>query len=167
MTRKRSPLLTVLLLFLIFASSLAMGQGGRVPNMNRSKNHESGTSQSRPKYVPDEILVRFKSGTSRQAMLASHAKVGGTIKREFRSVPGLHLVKLSAASNFKRALRDYQGAPTSCMRSLITSCTPSRSPMTRCFRSNGAYRTPGKVVARQGRISTPRRPGTSLPAAPA
>jgi len=111
MTRKRSPLLTVLLLFLIFASSLAMGQGGRVPNMNRSKNHESGTSQSRPKYVPDEILVRFKSGTSRQAMLASHAKVGGTIKREFRSVPGLHLVKLSAASNFKRALRDYHKSP--------------------------------------------------------
>jgi len=88
-----------------------MGQGGRVPNMNRSKNHESGTSQSRPKYVPDEILVRFKSGTSRQAMLASHAKVGGTIKREFRSVPGLHLVKLSAASNFKRALRDYHKSP--------------------------------------------------------
>jgi hypothetical protein len=44
-------------------------------------------------------------------MLASHAKVGGTIKREFRSVPGLHLVKLSAAANFKRALRDYHKNP--------------------------------------------------------
>jgi len=64
-----------------------------------------------PKYVPGELLVRFKPGTSREAMLSSHAKVGGMIEREFKSVERLHLVKLPSGATLKRALREYRHDP--------------------------------------------------------
>lgn len=63
------------------------------------------------KYVPGEVLVRFKRGTSRQAMLATHARLGTTLNREFASVPGLHHVKFSADIPVKRALRLYRKDP--------------------------------------------------------
>jgi subtilisin family serine protease len=111
MNSHRTSLFTLLVLLLLIASYLALGQGGRLPDAghnNVSKRVDLGKG---PKYVPGEVLVRFKPGTSRRAMLSSHARVGGMVKREFKSVPGLHLVKLSAEANLKRALRDYHKDP--------------------------------------------------------
>ena len=39
-------------------------------------------------------------------------RVGGTIKREFTSVEGLHLVKLSGAITMKAALHTYKRDPS-------------------------------------------------------
>jgi len=110
-TSYRSSPRTLLVLFLLIASSLALGQARRLPNAGDSNVSKRVDLGKGPKYVPGEVLVRFKPGTSRRAMLSSHARVGGMVKREFKSVPGLHLVKLSAEANLKRALRDYHKDP--------------------------------------------------------
>ena len=45
-------------------------------------------------------------------MLASHARVGATLKREFPSVPGLHLVGVAQGISVKRALHGYRHDPS-------------------------------------------------------
>jgi len=111
MTSYRSPLLAFLVLFLFIASFLSLGQVLDSVDLSQGKAFKHEDLGKGPKYVPGEVLVRFKLGTGREAMLTSHAKVGATIKREFKSVPGLHLVRLSAEDNFKRALRAYHKDP--------------------------------------------------------
>jgi len=111
MTSSRSILLTLLALFLLIASYFVLGQTARLPLPSRANVFKRVDLGKGPKYAPGELLVRFKPGTGREAMLSSHAKVGATIKREFKSVPGLHLVKLSTEGNFNRALRAYHKDP--------------------------------------------------------
>ncbi len=45
-------------------------------------------------------------------MSASHARIGGVIKREFRSVEGLQLVGLPASTSVKTALHQYRRDPS-------------------------------------------------------
>ena len=111
MNSYRTSLAALLVLFVLITASVALGQAAGLPDArdsNVSKRVDLGKGE---KYVPGEVLVRFKPGTSRQAMLSSHAKVGGMIEREFKSVERLHLVKLSAGVALKRALRDYRKDP--------------------------------------------------------
>jgi subtilisin family serine protease len=111
MTSYRSSFLTFLVLSLLAASYLAQGPAGRLPDPSQAKVHKRTDLGKGPKYVPGELLVRFKPGTSREAMLSSHAKAGGMIEREFKSVERLHLVKLSGGATLKRALREYRHDP--------------------------------------------------------
>ena len=53
--------------------------------------------------VPDELLVRFKRGVSRGARLRSLSFVPGARQREFRSVEGLHHLKLKGGVALSRA----------------------------------------------------------------
>ena len=57
--------------------------------------------------VPDEVLVRFRAGTSNARRSALHAAAGATVVRQFASVPDLQLLKLPAATALRcaRALR--------------------------------------------------------------
>ena len=58
-----------------------------------------GARSDLPKYLPDELLVRFRPGVSEPLARASHARVGGRTKRGFRSVEGLEVVKLPPGSH--------------------------------------------------------------------
>lgn len=66
---------------------------------------------ARPKYVPDQILVRFKPGVSRPFEAYAHTAVGAKVLRRFRLVDGLQLVRIPAGMNFKEALETYRRNP--------------------------------------------------------
>jgi subtilisin family serine protease len=61
-----------------------------------------------PKYRPDEILVRFRSGASAAAIEEIHRAVGGRRVRSWKSVEGLQLIRLTAGTQLKDAIRAYQ-----------------------------------------------------------
>ena len=64
-----------------------------------------------PDYVPDEVLVRFKPGTTGAAMAAAHAAVGASVVKAFSLVDNLRLVKLAPGVDVKRALQHYRQHP--------------------------------------------------------
>jgi len=64
-----------------------------------------------PGPVPDELLVRFRPGTSSARRGALHAAAGATVVRQFAIVPDLHLIKLPAGTALTRALAHYQSSP--------------------------------------------------------
>ena len=59
--------------------------------------------------VPDEVLVRFRAGTSIARRNTLHAAAGATVVRQFKSVPDLHLIKLPGTA--ARALAHYGASP--------------------------------------------------------
>jgi subtilisin family serine protease len=61
-----------------------------------------------PKYRPDEILVRFRSGTSSAAVEALHQTMGGHPVRSWSSLEGLELVRLAAGTSIRDAVRAYR-----------------------------------------------------------
>ena len=63
------------------------------------------------KYVPDQLLVRFRRGADKLAMRAEHARVAAEVLREFRIVDNLHLVRLPAGMSLKQAMRYYRARP--------------------------------------------------------
>ncbi len=75
----------------------------------------SSTAKAMPrdakKYVPDQLLVRFRPGLSKQAMQAQHAAVGAAVRKEFRVVENLQLVRLPAGMTVKQARRLYRARP--------------------------------------------------------
>lgn len=111
MASYRSTLLTLLVLFSLIASYLALDRAGRLPDLTRAKVFNRMGSEKGPKYVPGEVLVRFKPGADRRAVLSAHARVGAVIEREFRSVPGLQLVKFAPEIPLKRTIRMYRKDP--------------------------------------------------------
>ncbi len=59
------------------------------------------------KYVPGELLVRFRPGTMKQRA-GEHAGIGATVVRQFRVVEDLELVRLPAGIAVKDAQRYYR-----------------------------------------------------------
>ena len=57
--------------------------------------------------VPDEILVRFRPGASNAHRNTLHAAAGGTVMRQFATVPDLHLIKVASPT----ALARYAASP--------------------------------------------------------
>ena len=64
-----------------------------------------------PGYVPDEVLVRFRPGTTGAAMAAAHAAIGASVVKAFSLVDNLQLVKLAPGVGVKQALQHYQQHP--------------------------------------------------------
>ena len=52
--------------------------------------------------VPDEVLVRFRAGTSTARRNTLHAATGATVVKQFTTVPDLQLIKLPAATPLAR-----------------------------------------------------------------
>jgi subtilisin family serine protease len=69
------------------------------------------TPRHAKKYVPDQLLVRFRPGLSKQAMRAQHAQVGAAVLKEFRVVENLQLVRLPANMTVGPARRLYRARP--------------------------------------------------------
>src|SRR6266576_2093320 len=55
---------------------------------------KSGADPSPHRYVPDEILVKFRESTSTFSRSLTHSRIGTTVVREFRVAKGLQRVKL-------------------------------------------------------------------------
>ena len=63
---------------------------------------------SQPKYRSDELLVRFRSGTTNAAAEGLHQAIGGQHVRSWSSIEGLQLVRLATGTQLKDALRAYR-----------------------------------------------------------
>jgi subtilisin family serine protease len=59
-------------------------------------------------YVQDQVLVRFKPGTSPSSVAAAHAMVSARVVRTFTIVSDLQLVQLPAGVSVKEALARYR-----------------------------------------------------------
>ncbi|MGH9782900.1 MAG: S8 family serine peptidase, partial [Terriglobia bacterium] len=68
----------------------------------------SGSARRGPKYVPDEVLVRFRPGVPKSWRGIAHAAVQGQVKREYGSIEGLELVKLPPGLSVSEAIDRYR-----------------------------------------------------------
>ncbi|MFB3923019.1 MAG: S8 family serine peptidase [Terriglobia bacterium] len=68
---------------------------------------EVASAAGRRRYVPDELLVKFKAGTPRQVMADIHRGVGAAVLKGFRSDPGLYQVKIPKGWGLEKALAYY------------------------------------------------------------
>jgi hypothetical protein len=106
---RRRLSLTVALPFCLFLSLLLV-LPRRAPSQVVPDPHVAKQADwtGQPKYRPDEILVRFRSGTSSAAVEALHHAVGGQHVRSWSSVEGLELVRLAAGTSIRDAVRGYR-----------------------------------------------------------
>ena len=69
-------------------------------------------------YVKDKVLVRFKPEARKDGMVApnvaagAHAKVGATVIKEFKEVPGLQLAQLPEGITASEAVAQYNQNPS-------------------------------------------------------
>src|SRR5438309_1262061 len=59
------------------------------------------------RYVPDEILVRFRESTSTFSRGLAHSRIGTSVVREFRVAKGLQRVKLPPGMTVSQALQAF------------------------------------------------------------
>jgi subtilisin family serine protease len=64
-----------------------------------------------PKYRPNRVLVRYKPGTSPDAVRALHQQVNATVLREFTLVRGLQVVRIAEGSSVAAMLDYYRRNP--------------------------------------------------------
>lgn len=95
--------LTVLCLF---GSTADVHAQETYPSSNGVTDSSSWSTQ--PKYKPDEILVRFRPGTSQEKKNLAHSAARAEQVKSWASVEGLHLVRVSAGVSIKDAIRLYK-----------------------------------------------------------
>jgi subtilisin family serine protease len=93
--------------FLFGDGNSAVNAGGATQVHVVSRKDWAGQS----KYEPGEVLVRFRSGVSKQAIDAAHRAVFGQVTKTFSSVAGLQLVRLSAGLPVLEAIHRYRQNP--------------------------------------------------------
>lgn len=79
------------------------------PN-GRSSLHAPMSRAQRIKYKSDELLVKFKAGTSDQSSKSVHGRRGGALLKEFPRLR-LHHVKLKKGMSLEEALKEYRAEP--------------------------------------------------------
>lgn len=117
MRHARRPIVPAIIVFL--CSSVTYSQQPRLDshvNPWRSTDQhtaEATQSAARPptKYVPGQILVRFRQSISKQRAQAANAFVGSKVVREFRFVDNLQLVQLPTGTSVKQAIKYYRARP--------------------------------------------------------
>ena len=67
-----------------------------------------GSSQGKPEFIADELLVAFKAGTPADRRAAAHSQAGGRVVRQIRSL-GVDVVKVQGPA--ERRLQAYQNHP--------------------------------------------------------
>ena len=67
-------------------------------------------AQQGPEYKEGELLIRFKSQVTSQALSISHAALGSQVMKQFRKT-GVQLVKLRAGLTTKEAIELYNEDP--------------------------------------------------------
>src|SRR5882762_7651836 len=72
---------------------------------------ESSADPSPHRYVPDEILVRFRESASAFSRSITHSRIGTRVVREFRVAKGLQRVKLPPGMTVSQALQAFSKHP--------------------------------------------------------
>jgi subtilisin family serine protease len=88
-----------------------------IENRGLIRGHNNLLVEPHDRYVTDEVLVRFKPEARAEGEVvqeiaaAAHAKLGASVKEEFRGVPGLQLVKLPKGVTVPDAVAQYKQNP--------------------------------------------------------
>ena len=85
------------------ASELALGA--------RQARLRQGLDVPKREYVPGEVLVRFRAGTSEQQKLSVHALVDAQLVKRFESVSHLEKVRLPEGASVQEAVSKYRAYP--------------------------------------------------------
>ncbi|HEY4485066.1 MAG TPA: hypothetical protein VI702_01895, partial [Nitrospiria bacterium] len=70
----------------------------------------AAASDTTPRYVPGEVLVKFKPGTTPEEIGRIHAKLKSQKKAELRGI-GAHRVKIAPGLSVEEAIGQYQQDP--------------------------------------------------------
>lgn len=93
-------------------SGLAVAEAGTAQVASAAELPTRGErqAQARRRFVPDELLVRFRPGAAGADVRAAHAQAGG---RAVRTIPriGVQVVKLAAGVDPDQALASYRASP--------------------------------------------------------
>ncbi|MGH9778210.1 MAG: S8 family serine peptidase, partial [Candidatus Acidiferrales bacterium] len=99
-----------------------------------------------PKYVPDEVLVRFRPGIPRAWRGTAHASLQGQVKREYGSIEGLELVKLPPGLSVSEAIDRYRQRPEVLYAEPNYPIYPALTPNDTSFGLQWALNNTGQVV---------------------
>lgn len=99
---------SILAILLLFGN--AFGRP-RAPDSQRKMPTSQTERQRSQKYVPGQLLVRFRPRTGEQAIQAQHSMAGAQILKGFRVVENLQLVRLAAGMSVEEAMRYYRARP--------------------------------------------------------
>jgi len=69
------------------------------------------SSADMPKYRPNEVLVRFRSGTAKASMDAVHSQVAAQVMKTFSRLAGLQLVRIGSETRVEDAIARYKQNP--------------------------------------------------------
>ena len=103
-----SPVAT--LLGAILLVGITCGSAASIAAQSPALEPQASVSRTQ-KYAPGQLLVRFRSGISKQAAEAEHGLVRAEVVREFRIVENLQLVRLPAGMSVKEGERYYRARP--------------------------------------------------------
>jgi subtilisin family serine protease len=109
MLPKRGSQTLIVLLFCLATCRVVNAQDTAKPDIHVI--HRSDWA-NQPKYRPDELLVRFRSGTQTQTMDAAHAAARANSVRSLTSVEGLQVVQVPAGTSLQSALAAYRQNPS-------------------------------------------------------
>jgi subtilisin family serine protease len=103
-------LLLVGALCLALVPAVAIGQGGSAAPAARPLKAPPGAAVDAAghPYVADELIVKFKSGTSASTVAAINAELGGRVVAEAKGVRGMQKVKLPKGVTAEKAARRYR-----------------------------------------------------------
>ena len=120
MRHKRS-VLSVALASVAAAVSLGAPAAAQAPSGATTPRSESGAFQnpsgssslapSPRAFVPGEVIVRYRSGTSEQLQKSTRLAVGSRLGRNLPLVPGLEVVRLEPGISVDDAVRDFEARP--------------------------------------------------------
>src|SRR5271165_5831875 len=82
------------------------GTASNVVNSAHAPSHADWKGQ--PKYQPNEVLVRFRTGASAAGMQRAHAAVSAQVAKTWNLVPGMQLVRVPANVGVREAIRRYR-----------------------------------------------------------
>ena len=106
-----TSLLGVALLVGIAYGSPSPRAGHRTALEAKERSTQKANGRGVQKYVPGQLLVRFRQGIRKQAMQTEHALVRAEVLKEFRVVENLQLIRLPGGISVKQAERYYRARP--------------------------------------------------------
>lgn len=72
----------------------------------------TGFRDRTPQYVPNQLLVRFRSSLTQSAAMQTKIRASAKVVQRYTSLPGLQLVQLEPGTDFNAALASYRRDPT-------------------------------------------------------
>jgi len=101
--------LRVFFAFLLAAVALAQSSApAQLPGLPAAASFQGAKG---PKYVPGEVLVRFRSGASKAGKGEMHASVRAQVVRRFKVVRDLEVVRLPEGMPVEAAVKLYRRSP--------------------------------------------------------